>query len=1488
MKKILSNKWIKTLCLLIVFQTINAKTYNGKDVFGTRTFIENKGQFDKLFVTNDPIKYGIDNGNEQVYFTPKGLVYVLVKRYQNNEALDEENEREAKPNEVYTVHMNWLNANSNIQIIADNKQPHYFTYGGPDKNASCYKKITYINVYDHIDIEYIIPDDKEIGIKYNVIMHKGADPKDIKIAYSGDVSSIFEDNGEMKILTPMEPIVEHTPNSFYKNGSKLNSKFTLTQNVIGFEFPQGYDSNKEVIIDPWVTNVTTLAPSNYGYDVDHDNFGNLYVYGGNNSNKIAKYNNLGLLLWTFPGTISVPAWSSNTYASNFVVHRTTGKSYTGQGFMPGGTQIVRIDASGNYDNLISNAVSTWKEVWDMAYHCSTGSIYGFGGSTSSNESGAIIDQITGSCTPVAFFTIGSTAHDVVSHAIDNTGEIYFLYASVASSAFMNNRIGRINAAFTSSVWLAPTNYNTMQESANKQNYVGGSAASNGFNALAVNSNYLYYYDGFNLSTYNKNTGAQITSTTITGYTARAQGGIAVDDCNNVYLGGNNGDIISYHYTGTSFIPLPSINLNVTTTNKYVYDIKFEKPANLLYVSGSGFVGTFIAANSATCALQPDCNYNILPSNTVICHGAVATVSISNPNNLTNPSYSIQPNGQTQTSPIFTVSPNSTTNYTLFITGTNNQNTTTTNTTVVSVTVVPNPVVTPNVTNGTCANPVTSSVNLNVAFTPSGSANYSVTWSPIPSTVTTANSGTAAGVPPGMTSVTVTTENGCKTTASFSVPPVPQPASFVIVNPSNDYTITCLNPNVVLTTSVTNGVPLTFTWFPNCTNSVVGTSMTFTQACTGQVVGTSSTGCQFVQTFTVYQNLNTPTIVITPTVQNVTCNVASSCFTLYVGPGPNVWSNWYQMVGSNSVIVGVQQGTINIFCPQQPGIYWGIGVDQITGCPITKSVNVTASVGVPIFTVTSSTNYTIGCSSTSVTSLQVPTVITSPVPNVSCQYTFVAPSLNTQTPCPTCFTANPNMNNITTPGTWVVYVMDQTNNCISSQSISIIQNTIAPNVNFIQPLSILTCKDPTMVLTGISSNSNTSITWTVPAIPSNSINPTPNATVVINPAITGATNNITSVGVWTVGAVDNNNLCRSTKTVQVLQDIRLPKFSITAATNSVINCKDPTVLLVPVVANTLAVALIPTYFWIPPVGSGIPGSSYNTTVPGTHTSISTSAVNGCTYSATYNVASDLTPPAISTVGQFTLDCATNPTVSIFPTITGVTTGFTYSWSVPPGALTSNLTSSLLTTNLTGQYMILVTNTINGCAAQAFFEVVGGGINADFTPDPLTGYVPLNVNFTNNSSTSTGASSIISTWGYGNGAVTSTVYNTQMVSTTYTAAGTYSVILKVQKGTCVDTAMRIIKVELASKLEIPNVFTPNGDKSNDIFRLRSTNLSEVYIIIYDRWGTKVYELTSNTGNFAWDGKNQAGKECSDGTYFYILKATGKDDQKYDLRGNVSLFR
>jgi flagellar hook assembly protein FlgD len=52
--------------------------------------------------------------------------------------------------------------------------------------------------------------------------------------------------------------------------------------------------------------------------------------------------------------------------------------------------------------------------------------------------------------------------------------------------------------------------------------------------------------------------------------------------------------------------------------------------------------------------------------------------------------------------------------------------------------------------------------------------------------------------------------------------------------------------------------------------------------------------------------------------------------------------------------------------------------------------------------------------------------------------------------------------------------------------------------------------------------------------------------------------------------------------------------------------------------------------------------------------------------------------------------------------------------------------------------------------------------------------------------------------------------------------------------------------------------------------------------------VYEVTSGSGNIEWNGNNQAGQECSEGTYYYTIKATGKDGTSYDEKGTITLVR
>lgn len=90
---------------------------------------------------------------------------------------------------------------------------------------------------------------------------------------------------------------------------------------------------------------------------------------------------------------------------------------------------------------------------------------------------------------------------------------------------------------------------------------------------------------------------------------------------------------------------------------------------------------------------------------------------------------------------------------------------------------------------------------------------------------------------------------------------------------------------------------------------------------------------------------------------------------------------------------------------------------------------------------------------------------------------------------------------------------------------------------------------------------------------------------------------------------------------------------------------------------------------------------------------------------------------------------------------------------------------------------------------------------------------------------------------------------------------------------------------SKLQVPNAFTPNGDGSNDEFRVAYRSIETFEISIYDEWGRRVYK--SNDIRQGWDGTFN-GKRSSIGVYYYVIKALGTDGAEFNKKGSINLIR
>lgn len=773
------------------------------------------------------------------------------------------------------------------------------------------------------------------------------------------------------------------------------------------------------------------------------------------------------------------------------------------------------------------------------------------------------------------------------------------------------------------------------------------------------------------------------------------------------------------------------------------------------------------------------------------------------------------------------------------------------------------------------------------YTWTGPNNYSSTaTSPTVANTSTVNSGFYF----------LTLPNGCAAQTSVTINQRP---ILSILNISGSQTITCTTPSVDLQAI---SIPLNLNYFWSST-SFTSTSYTVNIASTNTLITLTTldptTNCSSSATTAIFVNTVVPISSVNPINQNIICGSGSiaTATGVAISPTINVLHTWYGPGGVPGVSSG---GQVSIFNPAIVGLNGTstfVVTNLINGCSTTKTIEVTSNGAYPTLgSITSGVSFntfTLGCSTRSVIDVNIVLANTTP-PGGSLTYTLLPPSFTGTNyvpgPSPT-YTVN-------TPGTYIVVLRDNFNNCESRIPLSIIQNTYTPEISAAAITRTLSCNVPSVVLIGSSTTPNVDYNWrrntsATPTIFNSQI------TITTTPAGTSVPS-ATVIDTYTLTITDRSSTCLSTSLVTMYQNTRPPVPRITldrpALTCSVYSINLGTDNKTGILPNTFFInAPVVATLWEGPTPEqpAFDVSTYLGYTPGTYTMTAKDKVNGCTAITTTVIGDNRDYPVIVTSPTQSLDCGSSTGVGIKlgATVIGLAATFVDAeWTSPPNANVSSPNSLTLTTTSIGSFTLSVTTKSNSCKTSTVVTVINGVLDGSFTPDQTSGFAPLTVNFNNTSSSSstvTGTSSITTVWSYGNGTMRTTNVNIP-TSAIYAQPGTYTVAMFTSKGTCLDTVYKVITVDMPSKLEVPNVFTPNGDNSNDIFFIKTANLSEITAMIYDRWGNKIYELTTDKGNIAWDGKTQTGKEAPDGTYFYIITAKGKDGQNYDTKGTVSLYR
>lgn len=121
------------------------------------------------------------------------------------------------------------------------------------------------------------------------------------------------------------------------------------------------------------------------------------------------------------------------------------------------------------------------------------------------------------------------------------------------------------------------------------------------------------------------------------------------------------------------------------------------------------------------------------------------------------------------------------------------------------------------------------------------------------------------------------------------------------------------------------------------------------------------------------------------------------------------------------------------------------------------------------------------------------------------------------------------------------------------------------------------------------------------------------------------------------------------------------------------------------------------------------------------------------------------------------------------------------------------------------------------------------------------------------------------------------------------GLYNVeLVAITVNGCTDTIMRTVHIGPDYMIYVPNSFTPNGDKLNDVFKVMGAGINNSTLMIFNRWGNPIITLTNNQAiDIGWDGTYQ-GEIVKQDVYSYKLEVIDLNNKKHTYFGNINVIR